>query len=149
MFGGEIEVDDIYLGGRRKGRRGRGTAEKIPLFGLLKRGGKVYMKIIPNASGATPIPIIEPKVVPDSIVYSDSWRGYNVLGVSDFHHFRINHSQLFADAKNHINRIENFWNQAVSHMRKFNFVLKAQFGIYLKKCDWRFKKVMSHCNYVK
>jgi transposase len=32
--------------------------------------------------------------------------------VSEFHHLRINHSELFADAKNHINGIENFWNQA-------------------------------------
>jgi len=42
-------------------------------------------------------------VVPDSIVYSDSWRGYNALDVSDFKHFRIHHSELFADPKNHIN----------------------------------------------
>lgn len=35
------------------------------------------------------MPIIERKIVPDSIVYSDSWSGYNVLDVSDFHHFRI------------------------------------------------------------
>ena len=85
MFGGEIEVDESYFGGRRKGKRGRGAAGKIPVFGLLKRGGKVYTKIIPDASGATLIPIIERKVVPDSIVYSDCWRGYNVLDVSDFH----------------------------------------------------------------
>ena len=33
MFGGEIEVDESYFGGRRKGKRGRGAAGKIP-FGL-------------------------------------------------------------------------------------------------------------------
>ena len=138
MFGGEVEVDESYFGGRRKGKRGRGAAGKIPVFGLLKRGGKVYTKIIPDASGATLMPIIECKVIPDSIVYSDSWRGYNVLDVSDFKHYRINHSELFADAHNHINGIENFWNQAKRHMRKFNGVPKAQFGLYLKECEWRF-----------
>ena len=51
------------------------------------------------------MPIIERKVVPDSIVYSDGWKGYNVLDVSDFHHFRINHSELFADDQTHINGI--------------------------------------------
>ena len=117
MFGGEIEVDESYFGGKRKGKRGRGAAGKIPVFGLLKRGGKVYTKIIPDASFATLMPIIERKVVPDSIVYSDSWKGYNVLDVSDFHHFRINHSELFADNRTHINGIENFWNQAKRHMR--------------------------------
>ena len=42
---------------------------------------------------------------PDSIVYSDGWKGYNVPDVSDFHHFRINHSELFADDQTHINGI--------------------------------------------
>lgn len=76
------------------------------------------------ASSVTVIPIIEHKVIPDSIVYSDHWRGYNALDISDFYHERINHSKLFAHGKNHINGIENFWNQAKRHMRKFNGVLK-------------------------
>jgi len=138
VFGGEIEVDESYFGGRRKGKRGRGAGGKIPVFGLLKRGGRVYTKIIPDASSATLIPIIERKVIPDSIVYSDSWRGYNVLDVSEFKHYRINHSQLFADKQNHINGIENFWNQAKRHMRKFNGVPKENFGLFLKECEWRF-----------
>ena len=108
MFGGEIEVDESYLGGKRKGKRGRGAAGKTPVFGLLKRGGRVYTKIIIDASSKTLIPIIKRKVVPDSIVYWDCWKAYNVLDVSDFKHFSINHSKLFADKKNHINGIENF-----------------------------------------
>ena len=138
MLGGEIEVDESYFGGKRKGKRGRGAAGKVPVFGLLKRGGKVYAKIITDASSATLMPIIKRKVVPDSIVYSDGWKGYNVLDVSDFHHFRINHSELYADDQTHINGIENFWNQAKRHMRKFNGVAKAHFGLFLKECEWRF-----------
>ena len=138
MFGGEIEVDESYFGDKRKGKRGRGAAGKIPVFGVLKRGGRVYTKIISDASSETLIPIIKRKVIPDSIVYSDSWKAYNVLDVSDFKHFRINHSELFADKKNHINGIENFWNQAKRHMRKFNGVPKAHFGLVLKECEWRF-----------
>ncbi len=138
VFSGEIEVDESYFGGKRKGKRGRGAAGKVPVFGLLKRGGKVYTKVIPDASSATLYPIIKRKVVPDSIVYSDCWRGYNVLDVSDFKHFRINHSELFADKTNHINGIENFWNQAKRHMRKFNGVPREHFGLFLKDCEWRF-----------
>ena len=137
-YGGEIEVDESYFGGARKGNRGRGAAGKVPVFGLLKRGGRVYTKVIPDASSATLMPIIERKVVPDSIVYSDCWRGYNALDVSDFKHFRINHSKLFANKHNHINGIENFWNQAKRHMRKFNGVPKEHFGLFLKECEWRF-----------
>jgi len=138
VFIGEIEVDESYFGGTRKGKRGRGSAGKVPVFGLLKRGGKVYTKIIADASSQTLMPIIANKVIPDSIVYSDSWRGYNVLDVSDFKHYRINHSKLFADKQNHINGIENFWNQAKRHMRKFNGVPKANFVLFLKECEWRF-----------
>ena len=137
-FAGEVELDESYFGGRRKGKRGRGAGGKVVVFGILKRGGKVYTKVIPDASSATLYPIIERKVVPDSIVYSDCWRGYNALDISDFKHFRINHSELFADKANHINGIENFWNQAKRHMRKFNGVPKEHFGLFLKDCEWRF-----------
>lgn len=138
MFGGEIEVDESYFGGRQKGKRGRGAAGKIPVFGLLKRGGKVYTRVIPVSAGKTLVPIIERKVTPDSIIYSDSWRGYNALDVSSFKHFRINHSELFAEGRNYINGIENFWNQAKRHMRKFNGVAREHFALYLKECEWRF-----------
>ncbi|XDZ66453.1 IS1595 family transposase [Alphaproteobacteria bacterium LSUCC0684] len=138
VLSGEFEVDESYFGGTRKGKRGRGSAGKVPVFGILKRGGKVYTQIIPDASGQTLIPIIEDRIMPDSIVYSDCWRGYNVLDVSEFKHYRINHSVLFADKKNHINGIENFWNQAKRHMRKFNGIPAKHFPIFLKECEWRF-----------
>ena len=64
LFGGEIEVDESYLGGRRKGKRGRSAADKIPVFRLFKRSEKVYTKFILDASGATLIPIIKRKVMP-------------------------------------------------------------------------------------
>ena len=130
VFSGEIEVDESYFGGKRKGKRGRGAARKVPVFGLLKRGERVYTKIIADASSATLFPIIERKVESESIVYSDCRRGYNVLDVSEFKHFRINHSKLFADKKDHTNGIENFWSQAKRHMRKFNGVPRAFWAIF-------------------
>ena len=138
MFEGEIEVDESYFGGRRKGKRGRGAAGKTPVFGLLKRNGKVYTVIVPNAQSSTLLPIIREKVKPDSIVYTDTYKSYNALDVSEFKHFRINHSELFADKFNHINGIENFWNQAKRHLRKFNGIPKEHFYLFLKECEWRF-----------
>jgi len=138
VFCGEIEVDESYFGGRRKVKRGRGAGGKIPVFGLLKRGGRVYTKIIWDASTSTLLPIIERKVVPDGIVYSDCWRGYNALDISEFKHDRINHRKLFADKRNDINGIENFWSPAKRHLRKFNGVPKDHFGLFLKECEWRF-----------
>jgi len=138
LFSGEIEVDESYFGGRRKGKRGRGAAGKVPVFGILKRGGKVYTKVIPDVQSTTLMRIMEQKIVPDSIVYTDSLQSYNVLDVSDFHHVRVNHSYLFAEGRNHINGIENFWNQAKRHLRKFNGIPKEHFGLFLKECEWRF-----------
>lgn len=137
-FSGEVEADESYFGGKRKGKRGRGAAGKVAVFGLLKRGRKVYTVIVPNAKTETLMPIIQEKVEPDSIVYTDTFRSYNALDVSAFHHMRINHSELFADQGNHINGIENFWNQAKRHMRKFNGIKPDNLYWFLKECEWRF-----------
>lgn len=72
LLAGEIEVDESYFGGHRKGKRGRGAAGKVPVFGLLKRQGKVYVAIIANARSDTLIPIIREKIRPDSVVYTVS-----------------------------------------------------------------------------
>ena len=130
---GEIEVDESYFGGHRKGKRGRDAAGKVPVFGLLKRGGKVYTKIIPNARQTTLLPIIHQMVIPDSIVYTDSLPSYNALDVSAFRHFRINHSERFVQATNHINGIENFWNQAKRHLRQYNGIPQLHFPLFLKR----------------
>jgi transposase len=138
MFDCEVELDESYFGGVRKGKRGRGAAGKIPVFGLLKRGGKVYSQIIPDAKTETLMPIIRQKIKPDSIVYTDTFKSYNILDVSEFKHYRINHSKLFANKKNHINGIENFWNQAKRVLRKYNGIPKNNFYLFLKECEFRF-----------
>jgi transposase len=73
-----------------------GEAGKVAVFGLLKWKGKVYTVIILNAKTETILPIIKEKVQPDSIVYTDTFRAYNALDISTFHHVRINHSKHFA-----------------------------------------------------
>jgi len=142
LLEGEVEADESYFGGTRKGKRGRGAGGKTPVFGLLKRNGKVFTVVIPNAKTETLMPIIRQQVKPDSIVYTDYWRSYNALDISEFKHYRINHSKLFAHQNNHINGIENFWNQAKRHMRKFNGIPKSHFHLFLKECEWRF----NHCD---
>ena len=149
---GEVEADKSYFGGVCKGKRGRGAAGKVAVFGLLKRGGKVYTAIIPNAKTETLLPIIEEKVRPDSIVYTDTFRSYDALDVSEFKHQRINHSKRFADQRNHINGIENFWNQAKRHLRRFNGIKQENFYWFLKEYEWRFnggdhKKLLKQLKY--
>ena len=62
LLGGEVEIDESYFGGRRKGKRGRGAAGKVPVFGLLKRGGKVHTVIIQNVGSTTLFPIIRARI---------------------------------------------------------------------------------------
>ena len=138
IFDGAVELDESYFGGARKGKRGRGAAGKVAVFGILKRGGKVFTKVVANTKSETLIPLITRKVAPDSIVYTDCYRSYNALDVSDFYHERINHSAQFATGKNHINGIESFWNQAKRVLRKYNGIPKESFPLFLKECEFRF-----------
>lgn len=99
QFDSEIELDESYFDGRHKGQLGRGEAEKVPVFGHLKPGNKVYTKVIPDAKLRTLRPIIESKIYPDSIVYNNNFASYDVLDVSDFKHYWLNHSPQFVDKK--------------------------------------------------
>ena len=102
-------MNESYFGGVRKGKRGRGAAGKVAVFGILKRGGKVYTQIVLDTKTKSLMSVIRSRIEPDSIVYTDCWRSYNALDVSEFKHYRINHSKLFAQKQNHINGIENFY----------------------------------------
>lgn len=90
---GEVEVDESYFGGHRKGKRGRGAAGKVIVIGLLKRGGQVYTVSVSNVKRKTLLPVSRQKIKPDSVVYTDGHTAYNALDVSEFKHFRINHSR--------------------------------------------------------
>jgi len=138
VFNGEIEIDESYFGGVRKGKRGRGAAGKVVVFGMLKRQGKVFTVVVENTKADTLLPVIARKIKPDSIVYTDGYHSYDALDISDFHHYRIDHSEQFADEKNHINGIENFWNQAKRVLRKYNGIDKKYFPLFLKECEFRF-----------
>ncbi len=109
------------------------------VFGLLKRGGKVHTLIVPDTKTLTLEPIIRQSVKPDNIVYTDAYSSCDILDVSEFYHHRINYSIYFAEHKtNHINGMENFWNQAKCHLRRFNGIPKSQFHLFLKECEWCF-----------
>ena len=140
-FTGEIEVDESYFGAKRvKGKRGRGAYGKTPVFGILQRGGKVYTEIVPDCAKKTLQGIIRGKVDPDSVIHSDTWRGYNGLVDMGYKkHFRIKHGHNeFANGKNHINGIESFWSYAKRRLQKFHGISKVSFNLHLKECEFRF-----------
>ncbi len=138
-LGGEVECDESYFGGRRKGKRGRGATGKVPVFGLLKRNGKVYTRIVEDVCRKTLRQIIKTKVVPESIIYTDSFRSYDGLVLDGFKHYRINHQECFATSKHqHINGIENFWGYAKTKLKSYYGVSRGHFYFYLKEMEFRF-----------
>ena len=96
---------------------------------------EVYTIVVADTRQITIMPVIKP----DSFVYTDSYRSYNALDASEFKHLRVNHSQEFTCGKNnHINGIENFWNQSKRTLRKYNGIDKKNFHLFLKECEFRF-----------
>lgn len=136
---GEFEIDESYFGARRiRGKRGRGAAGKTPVFGVLKRGGKVYVNIVKNCSRAQLLPIIQGKALEGSTIYSDGWKAYDGLILNGYEHYRIHHHENeFARGKNHINGIESFWSYAKRRLRKFNGVTTDTFNLHLKETEFR------------
>ena len=138
---GEVEVDESYFGARRvRGKRGRGAGGKTPVFGLLKRNGRVYTEIVPNCRKATLQAIIRGRVAPEVAIHSDGWRGYDgLVDVGYAKHLRVDHSaNEFAAGSRHINGIESFWSFAKRRLQKFNGVPNHTFYLHLKECEWRF-----------
>ena len=71
VFNGQIELDKSYFGGHRKGKRGRESAGKVAVFGLLKQQRKVFKVVVENTKTETLVPVIVRKIKPDNWVYTD------------------------------------------------------------------------------
>ena len=140
LFEWEIEVDESYFWAKRiRGKRWRWAAGKTPVFGLLKRDGRVYVRIVENCSRESLLPIIQGKVLEWSTVYSDGWKAYDGLILNGYDHYRVFHSlNEFARWKSHVNGIEAFWSFAKRRLSKFNWVASSKFPIYLKECEFRY-----------
>lgn len=139
-FKGSVEIDESYFGSRHKwDKRGRSTATKIPVVGILKRKGMVYAEIIPDASRKSIMPIITKLIQKSkSNIYTDKWKSYDSLVFQGYKHHRINHSKEFAIKHNHINGIESFWSYVKRKMRKHNGIPRKKFYLYLKESEFRF-----------
>lgn len=104
----------------------------------VKRNGYVHTMIITNAASATLVLHYKRESPPSFHRLTNTSRANGVLDVSEFKHVRINHSELFSQNRNHINGIENFWNQSKRHLRRYNGIPKEHFHLFLKKWEWRF-----------
>ncbi len=141
LLSGEVEADEAYFGGRRKGKRGRGAAGKVPVFGILERAGKVQkvqVEVVPNVTARTLLGWTIKKVRRGSIVYTDRYRGYDALMFCGYRHLTVDHQQYFSQGKVYINGLEGFWSYAKERLAKFHGVSKEKFPLYLKEMEFRY-----------
>jgi transposase-like protein len=117
MLGGEVEVDETYIGGKARNmhkerkvryqKDGRNTGGKSTVMGMLQRGGKVLATVVPDRTKATMQPIMGANVEPGTQVYSDEhgnqWR------MQEYEHSMVNHLETYVDGNVHTNGMENFW----------------------------------------
>jgi transposase len=145
---GEIEEDESYFGGRRKGKRGRGSENKTIVFGILERGGKVSVSIIKDISAETLIHETVVKVRRGSIVYTDKWKGYDSLVFCGYRHLNIDHRYRFKQGKVYINGVEGFWGFAKERLIKYHGISKNKFLLYIKEMEWRYNNRNSNLFYL-
>jgi len=81
---GDVEVDETLVGGvEQGGKRGRGTSKCVVVIAVEVRQpkgfGRVRMRHVPDASGASLLPFVCDAVVPGATILTDGWGGYNDL----------------------------------------------------------------------
>jgi len=144
-FRGVVELDESYFGPTRtRGHKGRGNPRKVPVFGILERGGRVHCQIVKNCSKTTLQAIISGRVELSAEVTTDGFRSYDGLVEAGFSkHHRINKyynrdRTVFSENGVHINGIESFWSYAKRRHHKFNGLRRTAFPTFLKETEFRF-----------
>jgi len=135
---GELEADESYFGGKRKGKRGRGAGGKTIVYGILERGGKVSVSIVQDVSAESLMTETVKRVRRGSIVYTDKWRGYDSLMFCGYKHLNIDHRYKFKQGKVYINGIEGFWSFAKERLIKHHGISRKKFLYYIKEMKWRY-----------
>ena len=116
-LGGEVEVDETFIGGKarnmhvseRKRRiTGTGGKDKTAVVGILERGGKVRASVIPNRRRKVLQEEIRKHVTAGAALYTDALMSYEGLA-GEYAHQVVDHATQYVDGRVHTNGLENFW----------------------------------------
>ena len=138
---GDVEIDEMYVGGTRKGHVGRKpSSPKTPVLGMVERGGKVTAHVVTDTSALTMYPWIRKHVTTGTKVFTDEWAAYNALPYSGFEHDSIRHNTgVFVDGNVHTQTIENFWSLVKNGIRGvYHSVSSKHLQGYLNEYVWRY-----------
>ena len=134
---GEIECDESYFGGKKKGPRERGAREKVKVFGMLERQGRIFTAIVDNVTAETLMNEIINHAEKGSVFYTDKFKSYKSLKFYG-KHISIDHGKEFGKGRRHINGLEGFWSFAKERLLKYHGVSKSYFHLYLKEMEFRY-----------
>jgi len=137
---GHVEVDETYVGGKRKGKRGRGAGGKSVVFGILEREGELYTKVVPDASRKSLLPEIVRQVPKGTRISSDEWLPYRVLGSLGYDHRTVEHGRKqWAVGDTHVNTLEAFWSMLKRSIRGTHIhVSPKHLPKYLGEFEYRY-----------
>ena len=112
---------------------------QTPVFGVLKRGGNIFVEIVQNCSKSELLPIIQGKILEGSTVYTDSWKAYDGVILNGYDHYQIFHSENeFSRSKNYVNGIESFWSFAKRRLAKLDGLTDKTFFLHINETEFRF-----------
>lgn len=106
---GSVEVDETYIGGRYKGKRGRGAGHKTIVVGFRTRTGKVRSMVVDSIKTKQMRKILKEQVAQGSRLYTDEYSIYHPVRSWGFRHRRIKHSKWFVRGTTHTQGIEGYW----------------------------------------
>jgi transposase-like protein len=116
-LGGEVEVDETFIGGKarnmHKAKReqritGTGGKDKTVIMGMIERGGEVRAFVVDSRKKKELQKHIHEQIEAGSAIFSDELKSYDGLE-ADYQHAVINHAVEYANGNVHTNGMENFW----------------------------------------
>src|ERR1700687_340926 len=114
LEGSTVEMDEMYHGGKRRQGGGQGRpsygSHKVPVVGMVERGGRVVARVAANTKKATLHGLVKQYIMPASTVFTDDYVSYDGLQNLGYTHRRIRHSErVYVSGDVHTNTIEGFW----------------------------------------
>jgi transposase-like protein len=142
---GEVEVDETSWGGRprRKFKTRQESAAfreaKTTVLGMVERGGRVRLRVIPSRRGEPLSDAVRANVNPEAILYTDDWWSYRPLAREYAGHRVINHSAgSYVEGDIYTNTIEGFFGNLKTGMRgTYKKVSRKWLQSYLDEYAWR------------
>jgi transposase len=108
LEGSTVEMDEMFHGGHRRTSSWRDN--KVPVVGMVERGGRVVARVAPNVKKETLHGFAKEYVLPKSTIFTDDYVSYDGLEMQGYAHKRIRHSQkVYVVGDVHTNTIEGFW----------------------------------------